>query len=170
MSEVAGAFRLEGADDFQRNALVADRLADGVLACEEVSHDGLPDDADFCHAVCFVIEHDAFCDFVIADLEVVRRNARKRGGRVVVPDDGLTADRDHRRDSVDVGRLFTQFDDVFFFEHFGRFRLHAAAPTLVRHDGDGVCAHRGHLFLDGLFRTFAHGDHGDDGGDTDDDA
>ena len=170
LPEIAGAFRFQGPDDFQRNVLVADGFADGVFASKEVPHDGLPNDADFCHAVGFVIEHHAVFDFVVADFEVVRGNAGERGGGVVVADNGLPANADHGRNSVDVGRFFADSDDVFFFEHFRRFGLHASAPALVRHDGDGVCSHGGHLFLDGLLGAFAHGDHGDDCRNTDDDA
>ena len=73
-------------------------------------------------------------------------------------------------DRVNVGGVFADSDDVGFFERFGGFHLHAAATVAVRHDDDGVRAHGGHLFLDGFFGTFAHGDHGDDGCDTNDDA
>ena len=93
LPEVAGTLRLQDADDLERDALVADRLSDGVDVGEEVCDDRLPDDADFGHAVGIVVEHHAVCDFVIADLEVVGRYAGKRRGGVVVADNRLPAHR-----------------------------------------------------------------------------
>ena len=170
MPKIAGALRLQGANDLQWNILVTDCLADGVAFGEQVLHDGLADNADFCHAVGGVIEYHAVFDFVVADFEVIGRNTGKRRGGVVVADNGLPVHGHHRGYTVDVGCVFADGDNIGFFERFGGFHLHAAAPVAVGHDDDGVRAHRGHLFLDGNTGTFAHGDHGNHGCDTDDDA
>lgn len=169
LAEIAGAFQFERPDDFEGDAFVAYGLADGIPFGEQVLDDALAYNADFCHAVGFIVEHDAVFDFVVADFEVVRGDAAQLRGGVVVPDDGLATYGNHGGDGVDVCRLFAKFQDVFFFEGFGGFHLHTTTPVAVRHDDDGVRAHGGHLVLDAFFGAFAHGDHGDDGCDTDDD-
>ena len=131
----------------------------------------MPDDTDFGHAVRDVVEHDSVFDFVVTNLEVVGRNTAQGRGGVIVADNRLSAYGHHRGDSVDVGGVFADSDDVGFFEEFaGRFLLHTAAAVTVRHDDDRVRTHRSHLFLDGDSGAFAHGDHGDHCSDTDDDA
>ena len=164
LAEIAGAFQFERPDDFEGDAFVAYGLADGIPFGEQVLDDALAYNADFCHAVGFIVEHDAVFDFVVADDEVVGGDAAQLRGGVVVSDDGLARDGNHGGDGVDICRLFAEFQDVFFFEGFGGFHLHASAPVAVRHDDDGVRAHGGHLVLDTFFGAFAHGDHGDDGG------
>ena len=171
LSEIAGAFRLQCADDLQGNVPVADGLADGIAFGEQVLDDGLPDDADLGHAVRNIVEHYAVLDFVITNLQVVCGNSAQGRGGVVVADNRLPAYGHHRRDSVNVGGVFADGDDVRFFEEFaGRFLLHTAAAVAVRHDDNGVRTHRGHLFLDGDAGTFAHGDHSNHSRNTDHDA
>ena len=171
LPEIARAFRLERADDLERNVLVAERFSDGVRVRKKRRDDRLPDDADFCHAIRLVVEHDAFIDFVVPDFEIVGAYAREGDRFVLVSDNRLPGSGDDRGNAVDVTRLFAKGDNVRLFERLrGRTRveLDAAFSGNVRHDGYRVCTHRRDLLLDGLLGTFAHGDHRDDRCDTDD--
>lgn len=149
-------------------------LPDGVAAIgEEVIDYCLAEDADLgCRLDIGVGEHLTVGDLELAYTEVVLIDAVDGALGIVVAVNPLPRAVDRGRDGADVVAVFLDALVVGLLERLhGRGVLSHAAP----HVGSGryhnhVAAHLGDVGLDAGLAALTYGEHGDDGGDADDDA
>ena len=167
------AFALEDTYYAQGYLVEADDASDGVgTVGEEVVYDGLSDDTNLGrHLDVGFGEHLALFDRKLAYFQILCAYAADRRGVVVVAGNELAAARHVGADGREKGRLVAQRFIVGQLQglHFAGIHPHTAPSFASRMYHDHVGAHLGDLLLDALLRTLADGQHGDDGGHTDDD-
>ena len=161
------------ANDLERLVVDADVLPDRVLAAEEVRSDGRADDGD-AQALLVVGLRDECADRQRerTDRHVLGSHAHDDGVPVLVAVDDLIGALHDRRYVVDVLDLLLDGDGVIVLQGFARSRRAANAARIRRagRDDEHVAAQASHRVLDVALDAHADGNHGDDGGNADDDA
>ena len=166
-------FARKDADDLERLVVDADILADGVLTAEEVRGDGRTDDGDALTLVVVGLRDEgADRQRERANRHVLGRHAHDDGVPVLIAVDDLIGALHDGRNVVDVLDLLLDRYGIVVFERLAR-SCRTANTTRVRRarrDDEHVAAETRHRVLNVALDPHADGDHGDNGGDANDDA
>ena len=161
------------ANDLERLVVDADVLPDRVLAAEEVRGDGRTDDGDALTLVVVGLRDEgADRQRERANRHVLGRHAHDDGVPVLIAVDDLIGALHDGRNVVDVLDLLLDRYGIVVFERLAR-SCRTANTTRVRRarrDDEHVAAETRHRVLNVALDPHADGDHGDNGGDANDDA